>query len=499
MNCTSADPRTTGFAALGPLHPITTPKGQLETSLSHIIPPRRQRNLDYGQGPRTSRAKPPGPQARRRYADQYAKLTREAADNLPLLGERGASENTSPRLYEQTLARSTDLPQVAKRRAGEASLPSLQDLTQAAWSHVQSMIDWTTAYLPQPVWFVGAEGTDACFVNEPRCVQDMAGGSPEQRFEQVCLRSGFTNAQVDQIKGIWKDKRIPLNEETAPRFGEQHLAGPWIRLDKAPTSGGKNFRASLQVDGETHEYHIKMYSSASKIYAKSNNKFHYEWIGLDPANPKFEIRNILVSRIAGSLGWADLVPAAAMGYFEGKSCLVTDFIVGSWFSDHIKANPALTEVLGYYGRNHLNASPIPLGNESLGSSYSRLSILSLLVGDVDRHARQYLLVGDPPAAIVGIDWDRAFGKNLHNHKQMQKLMTMPGQVSNAPRFPTDEEMLKFRDEFLSKLTPALLRELADGLLSDEEIEALVDRFENVRTRFVTADMDAEEKYEARKI
>jgi hypothetical protein len=299
----------------------------------------------------------------------------------------------------------------------------------------------------------------------------------------VCKANGMTEQQVADVVKCWEEHRIPLNEKTAPLFSEHNLSGKLGKPGKDATqsSAATNHRGVFIRDGQKKRYWVKCYASA-EVIAGGRAITYMKPAGISTRNPRFESRHLLVARLAEQLGWSGVTPKAAMGYINARPCLVTEFVDGrNWLDDVLRGDGDSMAYRNYFEKNYRNGQAVPVLTGSARRDFEMLSVLGLLVGDIDMNVSHLVAQGSPITSLQCTDWDMSFGKNLRSHADVQKrhdpLVPHDG---NHPRWPSAEALRELAGPFLERLSPDVLRDLAQGLITPEETDALVARFESMR-------------------
>ncbi|MBT9465383.1 hypothetical protein [Hydrogenophaga sp.] len=303
--------------------------------------------------------------------------------------------------------------------------------------------------------------------------------SQRAKFIDILRKAGMTKDQAMSIVVAWTANNIPLNVHAAPRFCDSTVEfGP---DEKIGSSSGASLVYYKTEEGE--RVALKCYSPMSKRKSQLSNQM----TGIDPQNPKFEARCLLASHIAHNiLGW-DIIPQASMGYFGGRACVMSPRVAGNSLESLMTNNMALHQAFvsmvreGVFHMDQWN----DLLTLEFKRNYARLLVFNVLVGDCDRHFKHFIVNKKDGKidSVKSIDWDMSFGSkktgdDLHvymdlskDQKNMQWTSIWPSSIPKG-----------IADEF-GKVNGGNLRKAAEIFeLSDEEISALMSRFELIKKK-----------------
>ncbi len=446
------------------------------------VPPSQARHAirTPGTGPLTSRMKVT-PEARERTAAHIRRLQaqRAASETSGAVGEP-APDNVQTQEVVAPIEVPVELqPAPTDERDSRSFWTSLYDTVGAQWSRVSLMFNRDAAAVTDPSQ--GAQPVSD--VNGENSAVDAAPALPKDRFVAVCKANGMTDQQVADVVTCWERRHIPLNEKTAPLFSEHNLSGRLAmpgKKDEASNSNAINRRGVFVRDGQKQRYWVKCYA-APRVIASGGASIYMKPAGISLQNPQFESRNLLVARLAEQLGWGRVTPKAAMGYLMGNACLVTEFVNGRNWLDDVMGSDDSTAYRNFFERNYRNGETVPVLSGQAKRDFEMISVLGLLVGDIDMNVAHMVAQDSPITSLQCVDWDMSFGKNLRSYADVQKKHDPNAfHDGNHARWPSAEALRELAEPFLTRLTPEVLRDLAQGLITPEETEALVQRFESMR-------------------
>jgi hypothetical protein len=145
----------------------------------------------------------------------------------------------------------------------------------------------------------------------------------------------------------------------------------------------------------------------------------------------------------------------------------TDFaVVGGAFGT------VMDKVKGKSGNKH-EASE---NDEVFKRTLSRLQLLDVLAGQVDRHGENYMVEQDDKGqttGVKGIDNDMAFGAE-HTDVTDTSLMGKSTPLSHIPHF--DPAFV----QVIMQVEPDTVKQALDGLLKEDEINATLDRLAGLK-------------------
>jgi len=315
------------------------------------------------------------------------------------------------------------------------------------------------------------------------------GKSPDakrSKFIADLQQSGLTKDEATDIVVVWTAQGIPLNPYTVPRYFNKDLTFSPSDQERSFTSKA----AIIDVTSGGKRYILKCYGEISSLMREL---LHMRGISCD--FPRREVRYLLASHIARQVfGW-DITPEASLGYVDGRVCVMTPRIEGS-FLEELITKELEVQVL-FKGSIKEDSQDLDAWGQRFETSFKkgfiRLTLLAMVIGDNDRHAEQFFISteGRQIKSITGFDWDLAFGTRIQLQQCALPTGTWRRWGSFAFKFDLDERLRlppqwpepipqDICDEF-NKVTDNDLKAIATAFeMSQEEVEAMLSRFHEVK-------------------
>lgn len=197
------------------------------------------------------------------------------------------------------------------------------------------------------------------------------------------------------------------------------------------------------------------------------SKVEHGWVaektGVDKYNPQTAMRNLATLSVAKELGFA-VVPETRLAEHGGKLGLLMDEAKGD---------------LGYQTDKALFKDP------QVRQQLTRLQLLDALVGQGDRHSKNYFIHKSETGqvTVTGIDNDQCFGDRLHDpngiaYGQSDDKKGFRG-VTLPPVIDRDTA------QAIRNLTPQKLGELLGGKLRPSELTSARERLEGIKQHLNT--------------
>ncbi len=305
-------------------------------------------------------------------------------------------------------------------------------------------------------------------------------GQQKAAFIEHLGSAMFSKDEAANVVVAWTANSIPLNAYTAPRNYRENFD---FYVGEKFEKGVSGAMVVGFTTDKGEKLIIKCFPPASESDAAFAQKISLT-TGIDAQNPKWEARCLLANLIAHDiLGW-DIVPKTWMGYFGGRACLVMERIAGINFHKKVTNDIQLTQLYTSSIRDgviHMDELGICFKPE-FKNDYIRLSLFSMLIGDVDRHYGQFLTnaQGNRPSFLKGIDWDFTFGSRITND-------VLAYRTENQRRLPWPDPIPQtICDEFGKVSEDDLRKAAATFELSDEEVAALMLRFDLIKKKLATS-------------
>jgi hypothetical protein len=171
------------------------------------------------------------------------------------------------------------------------------------------------------------------------------------------------------------------------------------------------------------------------------------------------VKTLVARKLDDFLGFG-VVPKISLGYFDGKPCVVTEWI----------------ESTGAIDSAHFQQSigPLLMQGKRMDDQV-RIILLNMIMGNMDVHANQFFFTEvDGVARMQMVDFDQAGGSKCQSVTDFKKIAG--NLVSVLPDKATLEPIAK---KFLAEADPKKIRSLAEGLWSEGECDALEKRAQSV--------------------
>lgn len=241
-----------------------------------------------------------------------------------------------------------------------------------------------------------------------------------------------------------------------------------------PASGGRDPNEVMGEDMKSMTQQHGDQDGMKKFNAMSNEyNIGVALVGIDPENARMAKRDVATSRLNQILNQNIIAKAQlAVQHTGGQTTegSLMEKAKGKSAQKHIAQdqfyNPGKGDV-----KDPNNAKQINMQDPKLMQSLSKLQIIDLLSFQVDRNRGNYFIQRDQTGKVLGvtgIDNDYSFGTETNIKRWNQEL---PG----MSRF-VDEEIANA----ILNLDPELLRLAMMDLLSDSELDALLDRLQKLK-------------------
>lgn len=291
-------------------------------------------------------------------------------------------------------------------------------------------------------------------------------------FVETLVAAGASPQQAEDAVIAWTIAHLPLNFHTLPTEVNSEFVLLPSDLDRSGASRAHIFE-NEGVSGVHSIY--KCYPSSSPPVLKTFD----DLVGIDSNEPKRELRVLLASHIAHEMLKWDITPRVTIMCLGGRPCIKSPYIKGYKLQDAFDNYLWLKNLFGaaWEGDTFHPTKWAPHFKEGFQHDYIRLTLFSMLLGDIDRHWGQYLICDTAFNSLKGLDWDGSFGRKILNDEI--NLMRIDGQYR---AFWPDSVPKKIADEFCA-LTDQGLKEAALAFgMSAEEAAALLSRFGVVKAK-----------------
>ncbi|MBX3000127.1 MAG: DUF4157 domain-containing protein [Caldilineaceae bacterium] len=222
--------------------------------------------------------------------------------------------------------------------------------------------------------------------------------------------------------------------------------------------------------------------------------------GIDTENPMFKNRAI-ASTVLANLFDSSVIAQTLTGEFKGRQGYVMEQAEGveprgsKWnlIDDENEIESAKSDIDAgfddvykfeggsYYKLDQEIPNPINWGDVSLQEQLVELQLLDVIMGQVDRHAANYLVKQGPGSTQVkGIDPDLSFGKNKTSAKMTRQVgNTVKSDDKSMDQLPPIVTQSTFNR--IMAIRPEDVRNALSGLLSGLEVAAAEQRLQDVQT------------------
>ncbi len=269
--------------------------------------------------------------------------------------------------------------------------------------------------------------------------------------------------EIQQIQGqLSPANNSDFDDDALVDSKDEAVGGQMNKLDYVKYGFGIE-----EVDGETRkaqggefEAYFKEDVDEDQAFGRHRGKY----TGMPKLNPEFGKRNVAMYAIDKLLG-ANVIPPTFLAKHKGKMGIVMKKVEGV-AGDKTKQND------------------VDMDDPIIRQSLSKLYLLDVICAQVDRHPGNYIVVMENGVikGVKGIDNDLSFGKK-YNVKEFDKMSGFNKEFAPViGKLPS--ELKEIDQRFAQKIIdlseePKRVREALDGLLSDDEIDATIERIEHL--------------------
>ncbi len=261
-------------------------------------------------------------------------------------------------------------------------------------------------------------------------------------------------------------------------------AGKWTQSmglsDKKKTDqtgkeseGGVNKVKELHYVTESGDF--SGYFKEDKGFANKNYQGHEADVGIHQIDPNYGARTVAMYRLDQLLG-ANVTAKAEFAVHDGKLGTVLESAKGQEASD-------VKWAMDEDQQKQLGPGAVLTSDPILQKGMNKLQIFDAICGQLDRHQGNWYVDMDPKTGkvrgIKGIDLDMSFGSDQTDPKKAvgENYLGLPEQMD-----------AEFANRLLLVL-PQDIRNALKGLLSDDEIESTIRRFEAVKVAIKKAEQN----------
>lgn len=320
-------------------------------------------------------------------------------------------------------------------------------------------------------------------------------------FRTACVKNGFSEADARKIQESLTRRGIPLSDKTVPAVGNHHVVdGKLTKKPGASTSiEAEHYRGVFSINGQQKYHWVKCYPPPLDAGYVQDHYAYQNDLGIDRLRPFYEGRAMLASNLCQLLGWS-VVPPVHLGFINGAPCTVTEYVKGESLATLVQRESTLADHIESLALGTIEGADYPVLGPEAKLELAKLAVIGALLGNKDMHMNQIHFPDssakstEPPKSAQVYDWDTSCGKRTRTVEDVYAAVpgtyfagtSKPLPRSKAGFWPSDKLVQQLRDEFLQKITPETLREQAAGLINEQEIEALVDRYHSLRKRLEAA-------------
>lgn len=233
----------------------------------------------------------------------------------------------------------------------------------------------------------------------------------------------------------------------------------------ASMSGQMNTVTELAYESEEGDF--RGFFKADKGFDEKAED-HSLKVGIRQTDPNYAARSVAMYRLDQLLG-AGVTARAEFAVHDGQMGLALESAKGTRASD---ANVALSRAAAQAA----GPGAFSVDDAVLQRCLNKLQILDAIAGQLDRHGGNYYVQseGGRVSGVTGIDLDMAFGQDMAQHDD-PKTRTAPNYKRNLPQELDEEFGLR-----VLGVADAEVRSVLRGLLTEQEVEATIQRLQSVR-------------------
>ena len=375
---------------------------------------------------------------------------------------------------DPSFPRETPVPADAPQTSAHSMVKdAIQGVTQATQSYVNSFTEYAFHLLYQAGEHVSARQSTA----QPGNHIDWHWPPARQKevFFDLMIKAGTPKELAIDTQLAWTAAGIPFIDQTWPTYNKPSLRFPTADIRE---SGASNALVAEFTSPEGGQYIYKCFPPAAEV---DLNRLS-DLTGMDPHMPRREMRCLLTSHIAhGLLQW-DVTPKLTLAMAGGQPCLVAPLVKGTSLKKRLMNSLSLGKLWQESMSDGVIRMEMWTGRvtERFRNDYIRILLLSMVVGDYDRHVGQYIVRGKQPDVIQAIDWDTAFGSKI-----LDDAIFMNPKTGAIVALWPDAIPKAICDEF-AQLRKDQLIEAAEAFgMTGEEVKALISRFEVITKKLAT--------------